>query len=174
MTATRERRNGIPRIPEPREWLLTKVCSKCGERKPWALFSPHRYNEDGSIRRVQPYCRACHVKRHREHRRRWQKENWEHKLEYEREWRAKRAAALRAERFGWDRKLSGEPITLFLEGQLKRHETFAEIAGICQCDETTIRRLVKRQAKTVSLRQADRIITRLGFHLSDVYPQGED
>lgn len=47
------------RTPQPHEWERTRVCSRCGETKPWALFSPKRYDADGLVDLVSSQCFAC-------------------------------------------------------------------------------------------------------------------
>lgn len=162
--------NGIPRIPEPREWLLTKVCSKCGERKPWAHFSPNAWNEDGSVRYVTSRCKACRAAESGPLSARRRERDPEGVRTYGREWLRQRVAHHRREAAGQDRSLPAVPLAEFLAERLEIHGTMRELAALCGCDEAGIRRVLKGAQQRVSLGKADQYITRLGFHLSDVYP----
>lgn len=170
-TAERVRMNGIPRIPEPREWLLTKVCSQCGERKVWAKFSPLRYNDDGSVKYVSSRCHTCRNAERRASRYdlNWAARNREQRREYHRQYQQQRTAKRRSERTGRD-MVPIAPLVAFLRDQVDERGTIAEVAALIGTNEAQIRRVLTEYYPRVSLGKADRYITRLGFHLSDVYP----
>lgn len=65
---------GVRRVPEPREWMLKKLCVECDETKPWAEFAPTRYWPDGSVRTVDSYCRVCKARRQKA----WRQRDPEH------------------------------------------------------------------------------------------------
>ena len=163
---------GVPRIPEPREWVLTKKCTVCAETKPWALFSPMAYWEDGSVRRVYAYCKECDSKRGAERKRKYRRDNLARFSEYNRAWKADRRRALEAERTSGGRRLPSPPLTALILRAAEEEGEMAIVAEQCQMQERILRRVMAQEH--VTLRLADEICTRLGVRLYDVYPELEE
>lgn len=168
---------GVPRIPEPREWLLTKVCRVCEERKPWAKFSPLEYEADGTtVKYVASKCHKCDAARKNDPvaRQAYRDRNVEKLRDYHREKSAKRRADLRREAAANTGLLPSLPLQTFLWERVMMLETpswdvLASQAGV---PDRSIRRVMKQER--VSLRLADEICTRLGSHINDVYPDLEE
>lgn len=56
------------RVPQPHEWMNARTCTRCHERKPWALFAPKEYTPDGLVCGVQSWCRDCYAAKRKEDR----------------------------------------------------------------------------------------------------------
>lgn len=153
--------NGVPRIPSPREWVLTRPCTNCEQTKPWAHFSPKTYWSDGSIKTVASWCHECESEKQRERQHGSQVERNQYKRRWDQRHRRGNPAG---------RRLQIDPIRSFI----RRHQSvgmgMGEIADACGIPERSIHRLLYEH-EHVSLRLADTIVTRLGSHLYDVYPE---
>lgn len=154
---------GIARIPEPREWLLTKRCARCRQTKAWALYSPARYWPDGTVRQVQAWCRACKI----EHERITPRPVSQHRLNYLAERKRRTRAALRAERVT-DAQLPVAPLREWLGQRAADLGGWAALAECLGVSERRLRRVCREQA-TVGMAVADRWCVALGWHLNDVY-----
>lgn len=164
---------GVPRVPEPREWVLVKRCSKCGETKPWALFSPARYWPDGSVRHVVARCRACEAERRNDPARRagYRERNAQRLRDYHREWMRARRAALRAEGAG-DVMLEVGPFREWLAARALEVGGFQALADCLGEERRTIHR-IRTEQRTVGLSIVDRCATALGWHIGEIYDEEE-
>lgn len=162
---------GVERIPEPREWRLTKRCARCTEVKPWAKFSPGRYWPDGSVRWVQSYCKACHAEINRN---RPKKPITPERLQYVVEHRRRRRAAMREERTSGGVRLPSRPIAeLIVAARDEMDAPDMQLLGYqCGVNDRILRRLMVQEH--VTLRLADQICTRLGRRIYDLYPELEE
>lgn len=130
----RQPQNGRGRIPDPSEWIRTKRCPNCKKTKPWALYSPLAYWPDGSVRRVQSWCRECRAQQSRGKRR----PMTPHRLAYLREWKRRNKVAFRKQSSAGNagRDLPVEPLRAWLLGLLRvpdgypDEHTMALAAGI--------------------------------------------
>lgn len=152
------------RVPQPREWLLTKVCRRCGERKPWARFSPRGYNEDGSVRNVTTYCHSCQSATVADRQKEWRQRTIDRRRAYWRE--QERRRRLRA---GSEPTIPAAPFREWLELRLVSAGGPAAVAAVSGVDARTLRRIRAGQAG-VRLSVVDRCCVALGCHLSEVYP----
>lgn len=169
---------GVPRIPEPWEWVKTKDCrGPCRQEKPWALFAVRTLWPDGTVRTVDSYCKDCKYELSKDAQVAWRLRNRATYLAEQARRERRRYAAIVAQRRLANPGRGGTlmpvgPLLEFLAGaesDLPDVETMAQVAGV---DERIIRRL-RQEARSVSLAQADKIITRLGGRLDDVYPYEE-
>jgi len=160
MHQDRERMSGRPRIPQPREWRLTKRCPTCEQTKPWALFSPRTYWPDGSVRQVQSWCRECQGAAN---------------AKYHRVYDEAAAARNRRylERVRRDRKpirLPVGPLRAWLLGYFATGEEgimeFSERIGV---QDRSIRRILSEH-EHVTDDLADRILLGNGVLLNELYP----
>lgn len=154
---------GVPRIPEPREWVLTQRCSRCRQVKPWALFTPDRRWPDGTVRTVNPICKRCKADLFASYRAR----NRERIQARQREWvRGRRRAGQR------EARLPAAPLRVWLDRWLSEDDRrtivlLAELAGV---SDRILRRILNREQENVSLDVADRCLVATGGHLNDLYP----
>lgn len=160
--------NGVPRIPQPREWLLTKFCVGCGERKPWARFSPGGYNEDGSVRRVTTYCHDCQAKTVWKRQEEWRRQNQEHIQAYKRDWSRRQKKTMRASKTSYGEFLPKGPFVAWLNDRAAELGGVMAVAECVGVDEKALRR-VRDEQETVGTVLADRCFTALGWHLDEVY-----
>lgn len=171
---------GIPRIPEPWEWVKTRACARCGQVKPWAKFAPARYWPDGTVRRVACWCHECDAARTRARLadvRAARDDRWDRYEGYRQQWVQRKRAALAAERSNGGSMLDVAPLRGLL-GRVLAAEADQDVgvtllAARCGVDDRTLRRLLAEQSKT-SLRIADQICVRLGVRIYDLWPELED
>ena len=161
--------SGVPRIPRPEEWILKKICTRCGEEKPWAKFSPGSYWDDGSVRCVQSYCQDCHAEINRN---RPKKPIAPERLAYLVDYKRRQRAALRAERTSDGKRLPSAPIRELLNRAVKDTEDWVLLGEQCRMSERIFRRVMVQE--NVTLRLADAICTRLGVRVYDLYPELEE
>lgn len=163
--------SGVPRIPEPWEWVRTKRCSRCGKEKPWAQFPPRKYWPEGGVRFVAAHCHDCDSALSRERQRQYRREN--RYREYKVAWRRRKRAALRRDRGQRDSmSLPVGPLLAWLEERADDLGGLSAVAASCGTNERNLRRI--RSQETVSLSFVDRCCVALGFHVNDVYPPEED
>lgn len=151
---------GAARIPEPREWLLTKLCVKCEEVKPWALFSPTRRAADGSVLYISSYCRSCESERLTAA----SYPSRGRKAEYDRRYYRRRRAQERGRS-----RLPVEPFRSWLLERVGEVGNYAGLGEITGVDAGTLRRVVVAN-RQVTLSVVDRCLTHFGLTISDVYP----
>lgn len=163
--------SGIPRSPEPREWVLKRTCTgPCGETKPWAEFRVRNRWPDGSTRTVQSKCRECEAQYERGYAAAWRDRNREKVRAYNRAWGARQRAILRAERISGDEWLPPDPFLDWLAERANEVGGWSELGERLDMEERQLFRLRYEQQR-VRLSMVDRACVRLGFHLSDVYPE---
>ena len=154
----------VERIPEPWEWLQMKVCSCCAVKKAWAFYSPREYWPDGTVRSVGSRCRECRAKERSRHK------NSEARRTYQREWRRRQRAQIRAERAEGGTRLPGAPFKSWLrfveveEGGLAR---LAEDAGL---HPDTLAKVLSRN-DCVMDKTAEAALCARGAMLADIYPE---
>ena len=162
---------GIPRIPEPREWVLHKKCSKCSKLKPWALYSPKTYAKDGAVATVQSYCRSCHASTYREYQCDYRRANQEWIRTYKSDWAKRRRAQMQQESVSNNRgRLPAAPLHAFLWRRVMEMEepSWAELAETCGVPDRSIRRVLVQE--NVSLSFADKVCTALDSSIYDLWP----
>lgn len=166
--------SGYPHVPLPHEWLRTKVCSDCKQRKPWALFTPRTYGPDGAVTNVQSACKACHATRSRERCPLWYAAHREEKKAKTRARHRQLAAELRRDRSGaHGPRLRGAPFREWLAYRVAEDERgFVGVADLCGVPERSLRRAI-REHQNVSLSIVDRCLTAFGDHLAELYPEEE-
>ena len=162
---------GVPRIPRPEEYILKKKCPNCGKTKPWVDYSPRAYNEDGSVRSLQGWCRECQLGRpgRSEYHRGWRQRNAERERERDRYKRRRQAEARRLDRVPQaGRRLPVGPFRAWLAAAIREHGTVDVVAALTGIDERSITRAAREQ-QNVTERLADQCFTRTGYHLNDFY-----
>lgn len=161
---------GVPRLPEPHEWMVMKVCTICWERKPCAKFGAAVYAEDGSIRYYSSYCNDCKAERGRRRKDAWVEQNRDHVRAYNREWQRERRARLRQEKMLRMETLPKGPFVAWLEKQVELFDGLDPVAQCIGISERTLRRIMVEQDR-VSLVTVDKCCVALGFHIYDLYPE---
>ena len=157
--------SGVPRIPEPREWVLTRRCSCCRATKPWALFSPRRYWPDGTVRQVQAWCRACKI----ELEKRVNRPITPERRRYLAAAKRRKRAALRADR-GLGPRLPVAPFKGWLERVREEEGGLAALAEDAGLHEDTLAKVLSRNV-VVSTRTAEAALCARGRMLQDLYPE---
>lgn len=163
--------SGVARIPEPREWLLTKTCTRCEVTKPWAKFPPRRYWPDGSVRVIASHCHDCDSALTRARHASYRRRNEQPYREYQADWQRRKRAALRAERTA-DTSLPVVPH--FLAWLFDRSQELGGWAALGECigvHERQLYRFRTGEQSQVRLAEVDRCAVALGFHLTDIYPE---
>ena len=128
-----------------------KVCTRCGEDKPWSAYSAHTRNPDGSTLTPRGQCRACRKDASAAHRRRIRKPV-----------RTRTAGPLMA---------SG-PFRAWLLERLHRYEHIQAMAEDIGMDETVLRRVLRDPTKKfVALDTVDRALLNVGdgTRIDDLY-----
>lgn len=160
----RELQNGRARIPAPSEWIRTKHCPHCGETKPWAKYSPREYWPDGSVRRVQAWCRDCKNELNRGSKR----EPTDEERRYKARWGFERRAEMRRERAGYGSSVPMAPLVPWLleiqeqEGSLRK---LAEDAGLHH--DTLTAKL--RRSSSIAETTAEAVLCARGLRMDDIY-----
>lgn len=157
--------NGVARIPEPREWLLENRCTLCHQVKPWALFSPQRYFNDGTVRQVASRCKECSVEVTAARAPDYRARNADRLRTYQREWKRNRTVELALDR---DARLDPAPFVAWLLEQKLAAGSWAEVAALCGVEDYALRRCLTQ--RTVRRSLVDACLTARGEHLDDLYP----
>lgn len=161
------------RIPAPAEWLLRKRCSRCGEEKPWALFSPKRWWPDGSVRSVYSSCRKCNAAMARERWKRRRRPRSKEEKMRDAQWKRRRRAQMRVERADRD-WLPAEPFRRWLRSLIEDEgEGIGEIADRAGLQSRTLYRVLHENEGRVALRVVDCCLVAHGWHLHQLYPLDE-
>lgn len=165
---------GFARVPEPHEWVLRKTCTKCGETKPWAAYSPKTYGPDGSVATVQSYCRACHKASYRGYQREYRQRNAERIAAYKLAWEQRKRADLKKDQAINSTRLPAHPFKVLLWEKVLEMDkpSWLDLAEQCGVPERSIRRVLEQE--NVSLVLADKICTRLGARIYDLWPDLEE
>lgn len=161
--------SGTPRIPEPREWVLHRACTECGERKPWARFSPATYFEDGTVRTVQSKCHACQSAASAKRWTRYRAENTDRVRAYQREWCRQRSAKRQEER-GYSPRLPAAPFQAWLRRVWLLEESLEPLARDAGLHPDTLAKVLSRN-KFVAETTADAALCARGQNLHDLYPE---
>lgn len=162
--------SGFPRIPEPREWLLTKVCAGCGDPKPWARFSPREYWPDGSVLRVASHCHECcaSLPSARRARASYEERNRDRRRVAKTRWKRRHRAAMRKQDHAG--RLPAAPLRARLEAYVAEGGEMVTLAAMSGCSERVLRRVLKHAQEGVALNTVDRTLTCLGEHIDSLYP----
>lgn len=160
-----------------------KFCSKCGKWKLLLYFTAHRWNDDGTLKYLQPTCASCKNRYEKQHRKNLQGDDRLRQQEYERTYRQKvrkkQGVKVRGQGYSLEGKASSvasEPLIRFIKQWLI--ENNEEEKGLYGSKQTELARLAgvdpKRiyeilEGKRISLRTADAICIFLGLHFDIVY-----
>ena len=171
---------GVPRVPEAREWVLTRKCTRCCEVKPWAKFSPAAYWPSGEVLKVSSMCHVCQSKASWERQQREPEDVRARRFEYRRQWDARRVVRLREnrKRGGSPARsphhfLPAQPFRDWLLGQAAGGRDWQALAHECGVQERSLRRVALSDQEFAMVTLVDQCLTKTGFHLSDLYPEVE-
>lgn len=162
--------SGIPRTPEPWEWMQTRSCTGCGEVKPWARFSPRTYWPDGTVRTIQSHCHTCQAKTVHARQAAWRDRHRQRRRRYQRDWLRRKRAAIRAERGGIGKRLPVAPFIAWLRQVELEEGDLASLARAANLHTDSLTHALKRH-RYVSLTVADAALTARGCHLHDLWPE---
>ena len=161
------------RVPESWEWVKTKVCTNpdCLRRRPWAEFSPKKYNEDGSVRSVSSRCIPC-LRDQARREARWRNEDPERLRARKREWSRKRRSELKADRVAHD-LLPVSPFRAWLDARVEAGEELGVIAERAGVPDRALRRFRSGEHDRVALDTVDRVLLHTNERVEDLYPELE-
>ena len=159
--------NGVKRIPQPREFVLTKKCARCKETKAWADFPPQKYWPDGSVMWVRSMCHRCDYERRQNDPAARERRN-----AYQRRWFAARRVQLIEDRRSVHLLPAG-PFKEWLDGRVALGVELGVIAGRAGVPDRALRRVRSGEHERVAFDTVDACLLDANERVEDLYPELE-